>query len=526
MTEKTPPSLRLHVEPPASEPSALPSPALASLLAAFETATGWQLRYEQAPPGLGEVWSATIETDRVTGTDAGRLVLAAPAPSAEETNDGSQPIDFRQVRPLALSIAGLVREVVALRQELRQREAELAAGVPIVARRAEEPHLAERLEAVLKSGAEAIGCQAAGLYLLDESTSELKLRAVFGLPQERLLAAARPLRGAMADLEALVGHAVVLEDTSLLPHWRCPEDFPTAVCVPVSSPSMPLGTLWVFSEEQRDFTSEETNLLEIVAGRLAADLEREMLVAAGTKAKAHERQFDAALQWQADRLPQVAPLLDDYDLAGWTASAGGLSGQFYDWSVLSDGRLLLAIGEAEGSPLAASLHASSLQMAIRSHAAYGHAADELVTRVNESLVAASPGEERSSLGLVLLDPQSGRLELALAGRAAAMIVSGDERLVTTTDEPPLGVSADAAYSADAITLAPGDVLTLVSSGARRAALGEMQSTGEPAIAAVVQEHRHDSAAAIAQQLRQRLAEDRSAEGDQTVVVLKRRGCAV
>ena len=162
----------------------------------------------------------------------------------------------------------------------------------------DEQHLAERLEAVLKAGTEAIGCQAAGLYLLDEATSELKLRAIWGLPEERLLAPARPLRGAVADLEALVGHAVVLEDTSLLQHWRCPEEFPAAVCVPVSTPSIPLGTLWVYCDESRDFSPEQTNLLEIIAGRLAADLEREMLLAAGTKAKNRDQQLEIAVRWQ------------------------------------------------------------------------------------------------------------------------------------------------------------------------------------------------------------------------------------
>jgi serine phosphatase RsbU (regulator of sigma subunit) len=526
VSEKSITSLRLHVEPSSSEPTSLPTAALAGLLAAFEQATGWQLRYEQAPPGIGEAWSATIEAERTNGADGGRLVLAPPAPASNAAHEGPQPIDFRRARPLALSIAGLVREVAALKQELRQREAELAAGVPVVARPADEPHLAERLEKVLKSGAEAVGCQAAGLYLLDEATSELKLRAAYGLPPERLLAPARPLRGAMADLEALVGHAVVLEDTSLLPHWRCPEDVPAAVCVPVSSPTMPLGTLWIFSEETRDFTPQETNLLEIIAGRLAADLEREMLIAAGTKSKRRERQFDAAHEWQADRLPHIAPLLDDYELAGWNEPAGELAGEFYDWSILPDGRLLLAIGEAEGAPLEASLSAASLHMTLKSHAAYGHSAAELLNRVNESLVAASPGEQRASLGLVLLDPQDGRLELALSGQAAAIVVSGEQRLITTTDEPPLGVLAEAAYSADVTTLAPGDALILVSSGARQAAAGEKRPTGEPAIAALVQEQRHDPAAAIARQLRERLSADGDAESDRTVVVLKRRSRAV
>src|SRR5262245_44568210 len=254
--------------------------------------------------------------------------------SASDADESRSAVELAQARPLALALGGILGEVNRLRRALWEREAELAAGVPVASRPDEEPHLAERLESVLKGGAEAVGCQAAALYLLDETTTTLKLRAAFGLPPERLLAAARPLRGSVADLEALVGHAVVLEDTSLLPHWRCPEDFPAAVCVPVSSPTTPLGTLWVFCNQHRDFAPEETNLIEIVAGRLAADLEREMLLATGAGAKRIEQQLDAAARWQADRLPCVAPLLDDYEIAGWTRQAGMIGGDFHDWAVL------------------------------------------------------------------------------------------------------------------------------------------------------------------------------------------------
>ena len=55
------------------------------------------------------------------------------------------------------------------------------------------------------------------------------------------------------------------------------QDYPAAVCVPVSTPTMLLGTLWVFCHKRRDFNDRETNMLEVVAGRLAADLERETL---------------------------------------------------------------------------------------------------------------------------------------------------------------------------------------------------------------------------------------------------------
>ena len=183
-----------------------------------------------------------------------------------------------QARALASSLAGMLGELLQTRHALWQREAELAAGVPLLPHAEEAKHLAARLQAVLRGGAEAVDCQAAALYLLDDATSQLKLRSCWGLPLDRLTAPARPLQGAIADLEALLGHAVVLEDTDVMRHWRVPEDFPAAVCVPVSTPTTILGTLWVFCEKKRDFTARQTNMLEIVAGRVAADLEREMLL--------------------------------------------------------------------------------------------------------------------------------------------------------------------------------------------------------------------------------------------------------
>ena len=391
VTNPSPAHLRLHVEDLPDQQPALTPPELQPLLAAFEEATGWQLRNETCPLALGETWSMAL--DGGDGQPTGRLVLSRP--EAEQKDEVSPPaIELQPARHLALALGNLLAEVNRFKRAVWQREAELAAGVPVAKRADNEPHLAERLESVLKGGTEAVGCQAAGLYLLDEGTSELKLRAAFGLPLERLLDPARPLRGSVADLEALVGHAVVLEDTSLLAHWKCPEDYPSAVCVPVSSPTVPLGTLWMFSDSPRDFLPHETNLIEIVAGRLAADLEREMLLAAGASAKGRDQQFDAAARWMEDRLPSVAPLVPGYEVAGWTCQSADVGGDFHDWAVLPDGRLALAVGDAEGRLLQSGLGAASLHAAIKAHSAYPHAAKELLERINESLLAASPGDQR------------------------------------------------------------------------------------------------------------------------------------
>ena len=456
------------------------------------------------------------------GLNSGRLTLTRSI--TDKVAEAGAPLELVEARPLAIAIGGMLGEINRLRHALWQREAELAAGVPVSSRPDEKEHLAERLEGVLKGGAEAVGCQAAALYLLDESTSALKLRAAWGLPQERLLEPARPLRGAIAELEALVGHAVVLEDTQLLPHWRCPEDYPSAVCVPVSSSTLPLGTLWVFSDSKRDFTSEQTNLIEIIAGRLAADLEREVLLTAGVDSRLRDKQFDTAARWQQDRLPSFQPLVDDLEFAGWTLQAEGVGGDFYDWSVLPDGRLAVAVGDAQGSPLEAGLSAAAVQASLKSHSLYRHDSAQLLGRLNETLWTGSTGDQFASLFYGLIQPDNGAIEFSLAGNAALLVVGRECREVLTTDSPPLGTAPETEYQIASQTLHPGDILVVLSEGARNAVDEAGLRIGDAAITGMVQRHREESAQDLVARLRmllERSGPDR-VTADMTVLVVKRR----
>ena len=149
-----------------------------------------------------------------------------------------------------------------------------------------------------------------------------------------------------------------------------PEDFPAAVCLPVSSPTTLLGTLWVFCNRRRDFNPRQTNVLEVVAGRLASDLEREMLLHVGTDGAKLQQQIAAAQRRQHNELPTIAPLLDGWDVAGSTAQADSLGGAMHDWFCLPDGLLAVAVGRAEEQGVAGALTANAVRTALRSHARY------------------------------------------------------------------------------------------------------------------------------------------------------------
>jgi GAF domain-containing protein len=402
MTRKATPSLKLHPETRRETlpPETFASSAVADLCRTFECAAGWQLSL-------------------TAGREGGARFHLEPSVAYDKP-----PLRRTAAAALASTICDLVGELALAQRALWEREAELAAGVPIAARPQEEAHLAERLEAVLAGGAKALDCQAAALYLLDDATSQLKLRAAFGLPKDRLLSPPRPLRGALADLEALVGHAVVIEDTSLLPHWKVPEKFASAVCVPVSSPSTPLGTLWLFCDEQRDFTDAETNIIEIVAGRIASDLEREMLLATTVENKKREQEQLSLVAWQARRAPRATPVLDAWQIATLGGSDQSSDGGFHDWTTLRDGRLAIVVGEGNTS-LQGALTAAVTQAAFRSHAEYVDTPADLLTAVHETLWTTSSSGDVLPLAMAALHPHSGDLEIVLGRRTSSLIIARD-----------------------------------------------------------------------------------------------------
>ena len=186
-------------------------------------------------------------------------------------------LEWNAACSLASLLASMLAENSLWHEELAIREGELAALV-VDDRKDETNHVSvsSRLRDVLRSGANALGdFTAAALYLLDEKTSSLKTRAVWGLPDDRYLDPPRPLRGARADVEALMGNAVTLNDDYLAEVWKAPETFACSVCIPVVSETTILGVAWFFSDVCHEIASRELETLDLIAWRLVDELEKE-----------------------------------------------------------------------------------------------------------------------------------------------------------------------------------------------------------------------------------------------------------
>jgi serine phosphatase RsbU (regulator of sigma subunit) len=492
---KAPSYLRLYREQVPAPPTATAAQGsrLNPLCRAFEQATGWALRHREGAPGDGCQWSAAL--DATEGETRHYLEIEASGPPGE----ADSRLPFERAIDLATELANLAKELWQVEQALYQREAELATGVPVVAPRRQDGQLSRRLEAILRGGAEAIGCVAAGLYLLDAATTELSLRSAWNLPRDRFTRGPRPLQGAMADLEALCGHAVTIEDAALDATWNAPEPFAAFVCVPVSSAGTPLGTLWLFAERSRRFTDAEANVAEIVAGRLAAELERESVVAQQVETVSATRQLNEAQSVQQNQLPQIAPLVDGWTVAGTSRQAGSLGGSFHDWLPAAGERLLVASGQGMHGGIAGALAASGLRATLRSQAQYQRFPAKLLERLNHALWTGSAGDQYASLVCGVVEPASGDLLVSAAGPCVAMLVGPERRLSLVEPSLALGRQPLASYSAGETRMARGEIAILgcaafESSAKSEAFAGEL-------LAAIAAEHLSEPADEIIERLR-------------------------
>ncbi len=406
-----------------------------------------------------------------------------------------------------------------------QREAELAAGAPDISRPPQQRHLAKRLGAVLKGGAEAIGGDAAAVYLLDEATTCLKLRWSWGLPQERFANPPRPLQSALADLEAMLGHAVVLEDATQLRHWNAPEDPLAAVCLPVSTATTILGTLWIFSRKKRDFSDRETGMLEIVAGRIAGELEREMFLTEGVETTRLKRQLAVAERIQRNQLPTIAPLLDGWELAGWTERGKDIGGDFYDWFCLPNGLLAVAVGCATETGIPAALVANNVKTALRCHAQYHHDADRLLRQVNLTLWTGSAGDQSASLFCGLVETETGFVSHAFSGRTSCVLVRPDGCEALSRPSARVGEGPEAEFEPHGVEVQPGQVLLLSTHDCHKVAARSAPRLDNPALAVRLTEELNRPAKELAILARDglRLHAGRPRPQNRAILVVKRTG---
>ena len=500
--------LKLHIEEATNIKTDIDLPAWDTLQTALRDVAGWQLdcvRGNQVPAR-----ATTLATlPNLYGDDAGELVCQ-PTDADGVPTDG----DF------AHAIGHLLRVLQETRVTLRQRELELATAIPVIGKSEAITDFDHRIQAILRGTVDGLQGHAAALYLLDDTTSGLKLRAHWGLSCLRFLEPARPLRGSVADLEALTGHAVVLEDTRDFGHWNVPEAFQSAVCVPVSSPDTLLGTLWFFANEVRDYHSRETQLLEIVAGRLAAELEQRVLIREAAAASRHRNVGQDLVEWHQERAVQAPPLVEGWQIAAQLVDPSHPRGDFHSWRLHPDQHLTFTSAAVNGSSPRSLATASLLQGAVRALTLSNESPSRVTAKLNDVLWSSGPGCDAVSLCCGSVDLHSGSLVYTMGGSTDGYILRPHGWEPIAVDSIPLGQDPDWVFENDHLSIQPGDVL-LVISDRHLAPTDEPDVMNTTSLAETLLRHIHLSASELVEMATELIRKQCPEPWSRSILVIKR-----
>jgi serine phosphatase RsbU (regulator of sigma subunit) len=241
------------------------------------------------------------------------------------------------------------------------------------------------------------------------------------------------------------------------------------MCVPLASPgNAPLGIIQIHTENRRSlFKNEDLETLVNVATIAAFKLENDRM---HRELRAQERlrvEKNAAKEVQMAFLPATCPTVAGYSFDAYYKSAGEVGGDYYDFIVLDDGRVAIALGDVSGKGLAAALLMAHLRADVRSAARSNSDPASAVRFVNRSLCEAGPAEKFVSLLYMVLDTRRHELFLVTAGHLPPLLRSTDGAIKQIGREeagPLLKFSPDHKYDVKKITLEPGSLVFVFTDG--------------------------------------------------------------
>lgn len=322
---------------------------------------------------------------------------------------------------------------------------------------------------MLKQASESMHATGAALYLLDDETTQLNLRATIGpVSAARQMQPTRALEHSLADLEALVGNVVTITDSIIGESWKIPEPFQYGVCVMLGEPGMPLGTVWLFFEAPRQPSPQDLRLLNDLSEKIGHEIHARSREKDAAAQSPMEQEIRLTAKLNDCRLPSYPPEVDSWKAAGWTYRQDKLAGVFHEWSVTPSGQLSVAVGQVAGPMLPATINANNLRSLICAHREYRHSARSMVEKLNENVWTNSPGDDLASLIYVLIDPETNVLQAVNAGDGG--MVFGNQHTAFSIDQfqNPLGADLDLSFEQWEQSFEESDTLVIFSQGLRNA----------------------------------------------------------
>ena len=307
---------------------------------------------------------------------------------------------------------------------------------------------------------EILDVDTAAVLILNEQSGELVATAACGIEDEVRQGVRVPLGTGFAGRIAATKDAVVLDrvDSTTVANpilWE--KGIKVMLGLPLLRDDKVLGVLHVGRLENRPFGADDTELLKIVADRVAGAIQTQQL--------AIERATTLLLERSLE--PGTLPRCPGLSFATRYVAAEGrtVGGDWFDLFTLPSGQLWIVVGDVAGHGLQAAVVMGRLRSALRAYtlldASPEHVLDLVDRKVNHFEIGTI-----ATVACAVFDPPYDTMTVALAGHPPPVVaVPGlPASFAKVTPSPPIGTHLTHQRTSTTVPLAPDAVVAFYTDG--------------------------------------------------------------
>ena len=270
-----------------------------------------------------------------------------------------------------------------------------------------------------------------------------------------------------------------------------------------------------------------------VAGAVSGEIRKQVEAAlreAETRRQVERLRHDleVARSIQQSLLPVNAPEIDGFEIAAWNQPADQTGGDYYDWQIFPDGKLLAVLGDVTGHGIGPALLAAVCRAYVRATFTADCGLQAAMERVNSAL-ARDVGPRRFVTFVAMrCTPGSPRVELLSAGHGPLFLywLKEDRFDAIPAQGLPLGLMPDLGSDPPKVLqLNSGDLLVITTDGFFEWANAKDEQFGVERMEATIRESKDKRPAEIISSLYKAVVDfsgGTAQDDDLTAIVLKRK----
>ena len=183
------------------------------------------------------------------------------------------------------------------------------------------------------------------------------------------------------------------------------------------------------------------------------------------------KELAIAKRVQATFLPPEVPEIDGWQIAVTLEPAREMSGDFYDFIPLANGRIGLVIADVADKGMGSALYMALSRTLIRTFAPdFDTAPEQVLQAANQRVLSETSSDLFVTVFYAILDPASGLLTYCNAGHNPPFLYSanGGGMKTLTRTAIPVGVLPETVWEQGSVAMQPGDLLVMYTDGVTEA----------------------------------------------------------